>query len=527
MNHKFLLPLALLLFSADFLSAQDKETSGMLTTYTPTVNYIVNKKPEFLPGKYKIDVKVKGLKDTSIYMFCYYSDKTIVMDSLRLNKQGIGAFDGNIILPRGMYALVIKGRDDKNKLVYYKLFDIVMGNDQEYKLDFDTSGRVGFYPNVKITGNDEVARYIDYMNFVIKQGDLNYKTAQELNEAKKGGNAELVASLQKTLDQIDQSVESYKKDFIAKNPGDFISTLFNMMEEPPQATVLPKKADGTDDSSYIFVHYKQHYWDNINFKDDGIVRAPESMFKKRLDRYFDKIVYPVTDSIIKECDYLIGKATGSREVEKYLIWYLTSKYQVSQIMGHDCIFGHLAQNYYATGKAWWADSAIIKSLSEGAERVSHTCLFSPAPDLFCYDTSNVGHRLYDVKAEYTFVVFWDPTCSHCQKTIPALAAIVSKHPERNWKVYSVSSEGKFGEWKKYIKDHPEMGNWINTCKTDLNTPWPINRFNYNVIANPSIFVLDKDKKIIAKKIEETNIEDFLKGYEEMLKDREEEAKGLK
>jgi hypothetical protein len=87
-------------------------------------------------------------------------------------------------------------------------------------------------------------------------------------------------------------------------------------------------------------------------------------------------------------------------------------------------------------------------------------------------------------------------------------------------VYAISTEGKYAEWKKMMQTNPDLSQWINVCKTDRNYPWPIYRQDYNITANPTLFVLDENAKIIGKKIDEHQLEFFVESilYEKGLID---------
>ena len=56
---------------------------------------------------YKLDFKVKGWKDTTIYLGHYYGEQTYLKDTARANAQGVFSFDNTKTLPQGVYFLVL------------------------------------------------------------------------------------------------------------------------------------------------------------------------------------------------------------------------------------------------------------------------------------------------------------------------------------------------------------------------------------------------------------------------------------
>ena len=141
----------------------------------------------------------------------------------------------------------------------------------------------------------------------------------------------------------------------------------------------------------------------------------------------------------------------------------------------------------------------------------------PAPILILNDVNDKRFALHNVKAQYTFVAFWDPTCSHCKVEIPKLDSIY----KASWKaldVKVVSVNINFKEisaWKNFIKEH-QLEDWLNGYQTeeDLNRevkegkPTTIRQL-YDVYKTPTFYLLDKNKKIVAKNLSIEQFNDFL------------------
>jgi peroxiredoxin len=187
-------------------------------------------------------------------------------------------------------------------------------------------------------------------------------------------------------------------------------------------------------------------------------------------------------------------------------------------MGMDGVFAHIGLNYYTQDLAYWADSAQIEKVQDKARKIFPLMLGKQAINLTLLDTSakNWVNLTKDVKADYTVLVFWDPDCGHCKKELPKLAHYIdSIKTTVDVKVFSVSSDHN-PEWKKFIvdnnldfinvavpqevyKDQQKATELIISGKTDLKS------LNYNttydIYTTPQIYLLDKTKKIIAKKLD--------------------------
>jgi thiol-disulfide isomerase/thioredoxin len=106
-------------------------------------------------------------------------------------------------------------------------------------------------------------------------------------------------------------------------------------------------------------------------------------------------------------------------------------------------------------------------------------------------------KLHDVKADYTILIFWDVDCGHCQKEIPVLKEVYDEllKEKKDVKVYSVYALYDSEKYKKYIAEHNL--NFIN-----LYDGAHINNIveKYDVYSTPVIYILDKNKRIKAKRI---------------------------
>lgn len=94
-------------------------------------------------------------------------------------------------------------------------------------------------------------------------------------------------------------------------------------------------------------------------------------------------------------------------------------------------------------------------------------------------------------AENYLVTFWSTTCSHCLEEIPELYKL-TKDNEKLKVIAIALEEDKFG-----FEHHTEMmDKWINVL--GLNKWENEIARRYEIHSTPSYFVLDKDKKIMAK-----------------------------
>jgi thiol-disulfide isomerase/thioredoxin len=131
----------------------------------------------------------------------------------------------------------------------------------------------------------------------------------------------------------------------------------------------------------------------------------------------------------------------------------------------------------------------------------------PFPD-FSYNTPlqrKVG--LTDVKGtKGTVVVFWASWCGPCRAEIPDLKILYAKYHAKGINMVSISVDHNINDWKKALAI--EKMPWPNLS----NLPGDHNQITakFNVNSIPSIFLLDKDNKIILADADFANVEDKIK-----------------
>ena len=437
-----------------------------------------------------IKITSKGLKEGSMCLLaCYFADKNFIKDSAKSNAKGEVVFANKEKYDQGIYLFV-----QPNK----KYFDFVMDEGQNFTLETDT---LDFIKNMKVKGSEENKYFFEYQNFMAAKQKQIEPYRNQLKTIK--SNADSTKLLQDKIEAIDKEVIAYKLDFIKNNPKSFISTLFKAMEEPivPEAPVLP---NGRKDSTFAYRYFKSHYFDNIDFTDARLLRTP--IFQNKIKYYLDKLTPQTPDSIDISCDYIAEKARANFEIFKQLVGWMTYNYESSMNMGFDAIFVHLVEKYYVTKQATWVDSTQLYKVITRAYTLKPLLLGKKAPAIVMQDSLGKDVSLYEVKAKYTVLVFWDHGCGHCKKEIPKLADMYEKYKSKGVEVYAIETEDQPKEWKKFIIEHNLK--WINVNQPDQYKR-AVTKKIYDIYSTPVIYLLDENKIIKAKRIDSEQLGNFI------------------
>jgi peroxiredoxin len=444
------------------------------------------------PG-YNIKITVKGIKPgTTCLLANYYGDKQYIKDSAKVNDKGEVIFQGTEKWPQGIYLFVPPSK---------RYFDFVMDAGQHFSLEADTTD---YIKTMKVKGSQENKFFYDYQTFMASK-QKQIEPLQELYKKVKN-NTDSAKIVQDKINVIDKEVKEYKNNFIKANPNSFVAKLFKAMEEPeiPEAPILP---NGRKDSTFSYRYYKAHFFDNIDFTDDRILRTP--IFHNKIKQYMDKLTPQTPDSINVSADYLIEKARPNDEMFKYMIYWLTYTYESSKIMGMDAVFVHMVEKYYVTKQTPWVDSTqMYKITNRAMNELKHLLIGKKAPAIVMPDSTGKYISLHDIKSKYTVVVFWDHGCGHCKKEIPRLMEVYNtKLKAKGVSVYAVESEEKPEEWKKFLREN-KLNGWYHVQELD-NYKRAVTKKIYDIYSTPVIYLLDENKIIRAKRIDADQLDGLI------------------
>jgi hypothetical protein len=446
---------------------------------------------------FKVTLHTPDYRSGLAYLTYYYGKSMNVQDSAIVNSNGIAIFQGKDKLIPGVYSIVFPGKN--------KLYDFLVDKGQDITIKADTTDLID---KTVVSGSPENDLFQQYQKYVASKGPLLQKELEAYKTSKTKADSALH---EKKYKELNNELNEYRNKVIKEHPESMLAALLTGMKEPEVENPHPVTHR---DSLANYQYYKKHYWDGITFMDDRIIRTP--FFLPKLQQYFENVVSPVPDSVIRESDYLLLLARSAPEMYKFLLNWLTDEYMYPKYMGQDAVFVHLFEKYHSQGLSPWLNEKQMTAVSNRAYMLMSNLIGEPAANLEMVDSNDVAKPLYNIKADYTVVCFWDPTCGHCRVQVPRFDSIYNaKWKNEGVKMYGVLTETKdFDKWKQFITEH-KLGGWVNVYETEAqrkiveDAKKPSYKQLYDVTQTPTLYLLDKDKKIIAKKLTMEQLDDLL------------------
>ena len=460
--------------------------------------------------KRRLEFTVSGVVKDTVFLANYYGNKLYYSDTAVSDTKGRCVFERAKGYKAGVYALVVPGP---------KYFELLV-NEDEVVMRTDTADLLGHLNVERSEENQIFLEYVRFLNTKKKDGEAIKARVDAIKDpiAKARDKEQLV--------KLDKEIKDYMNAAVVKAPSTYAASLIRMSIEADQVQI--RTADGAVDSSATYYYYRQHYWDNTDLTDERILRAP--VFQNKFDEYIGKVVPQIPDTINKLADDLITRMGTTPELFKFAVHNITYKYETSEIMGMDAVFVHMAQTYYCpkggeASKATWMSKDKLDKLCERARKQAPIVIGAKAKNIILTDTTEQRWiDMYKMPSEYVLVVFWDPHCGHCKKTLPDLyKQYQEKLKPIGVEVFSVAKATDstlFADWKAFIRDNKMY--WTNVgltwhvyadAKKNSGKYIPeyttIESLNYaeawDVFSTPRFFLLDADRKIVGKQIEPDQI----------------------
>ena len=447
---------------------------------------------------YEIRARIRPFDKGHLYLAHHFGKKQYLVDSALIGPDGVAVFKGKDRLLGGVYMIAFP---EKNGWI-----ECLVDRQQRFAVEADTSDLMG---SMRFTGSADNDVFAGYQRESFRLGTemaaLQRRLATETPEA--------AARTRETMQATGAAMTAYRDSIMQQYPDNLLTAIFHVLKEP----VIPpadKHPGGRYDSLYAYRYYRDHYWDGVSLTDERLVRTP--VFQGKFDRYFDEVLPQHPDSLSRAAGQVLDASKSSPEMFKFLLSSLTDKYVNPQFMGMDAVFVYLFERYYIPGMAdSWMNEKYRKFVFDRGYSLISNVIGNKGADFEFLDTAGRKGRLYGITAPYTVICFWDPTCGHCQEEVPRLDSMFqAKWRKQGIALFGMMTDGGKDNWLKYIRKNGLKG-WQHGYQTDemkdtlYKAGLPNFRQLYDVYQTPILYLMDKDKRIIAKKLNYKQIDELL------------------
>ncbi|NHF60605.1 TlpA family protein disulfide reductase [Flavobacteriaceae bacterium TP-CH-4] len=372
---------------------------------------------------------------------------------------------------KGMYRMVYAIPQDE----YY--FDLIYNGAQDIGLRFDEQQGVSF------SNSKENSLFKDYFTDInaLERQLIDYYTEGQKDAVAFNTIITKLKTLQTSYEARANGLYAY--DFIAAN-----------------SPYIPEKIEPVAD--YV-KNRKQHYFDAIDF-GNPVLQASGFLEDKAVNYILTALPYkalsPVEAATVmkKNVDTLKQKMRGLPIAYQFgmfhTVWKRTATNQFDEVS--DYIFNNYLQRM--------AHSIEEMKILDGIALHNRLRLGAVAPEIEWVDGTEVKKLSTLQGANQYLLIFWSSTCSHCLRELPALHKELTNR--KGLKVIAVGLEDEETSWKEestkldQFEHAIALGKWESTYAR-----------LYGIQETPTYFILDDQKRIVAKPTNDQEVISLLDG----------------
>lgn len=501
----------------------------------------------YAQAQYTLKAEIKDMPYQKVYLFALYGHYQNIIDSVQVDTSGFFQFNLSENLPVGMYRIVL-GKTKKAQ--YYsgepQVINFIFNNADielytHFEYPVDSMHVISSPLSIWRGAGGEVENQL-YYNYLKKRNNNYYKmdllaymlkyypqtdlSRTDLSRtASREDRDDFYKNIEKQFMKSQLQQEKYVNILIENNPDTYVARLIKMEKVP----IIDPKLTEAEQNEYL----KQHFFDEADFTDTTLLIS--DVISKKI---FDYILLHHNKSFneeqqkkvfIEAVDTILFKAMDNETVYNYVLDYL--------ILGFDRINNQEVLSYiieqYTCSSDQHEDKVQkrienFKNLAVGKqapeiEMTNENCIVKTWRATSQTHNTSVGKQatsqncpssLYAINAKYTLVIFWASSCPHCLYALKQLKKIYEQYKgfpvetrrassqtsipasslRTNFEVLAISLDEDESLWKNTIAE--EEYNWLNYSELK---GWDGKiAQDYYLYATPTMLLLDKDKKIIAK-----------------------------
>ncbi|OBX26327.1 thiol-disulfide isomerase/thioredoxin [Gelidibacter algens] len=415
--------------------------------------------PSFLMAQHSIEGTFSPANDFT-YAFVYKSNPTgsVYVDRAKVEENGQFKIVLDSTNTAGIYKIVYGvPQEDHN-------FDLIFSGDEDVVLEFSLNKGLDFKES------NENKLWASYTNSIemINRTISNFYTQESDDE-------EAFKDIFKTLNETQNAFELASKGTLA--------SVFIQANKP----YIPKSFE---DVSTYSKNLKSTYLQNVDFSNP-LLQSSEFLSDRVMAYVFGMSPDPTEAFYKQQIDNLvnyIGPENGEiKMVLLQAVW--NNMVQIEETP----VANYITDTYLMELAKHAKNDVLVDQLTV----YKNTALKTIARDFpieMTVDGNTVKSSLHGLKgADHYLLIFWSSECSHCLQELPLIRKMVDEISESKLKVVAYGLEDDATHWKKEITNYPNfiqvlgLGKWNN----------PITEV-YGIELTPTYFVLDKNKRIMAR-----------------------------
>lgn len=284
--------------------------------------------------------------------------------------------------------------------------------------------------------------------------------------------------------QLQKEHAALINSIVQEHPNLFASRLIAMYREP--------FLDGHLAAAQRKKVFQDEYFKQLDFTDTTLINSP--IYTQRafhyLMSYAQKGLSRSTQEkeFMKAVDVILAHVSQNPKVYQLILDYLVRGFEK---MGMEKVITYIADNYSSTCQTG------EKTTLERRLALREMKIGTKVPNFSLNDINGDPAKLSTITKKRNLILFWASWCPHCNEMLPHLLSWYKQTHPNNFEVIAISIDTSKTAWQQKVYDLG-MESWFNLSELK-GWDGPVTE-DYNVYATPTMFIIDKDRRIIAKPI---------------------------
>ena len=256
------------------------------------------------------------------------------------------------------------------------------------------------------------------------------------------------------------------------------------------------------------ISYRNSYFTFMDLTDKRILFLPNST--KLLYKYVSLL--PITaDNYIDNIDNLLnGLDCKSKSFGVFSNYFISNLAFFESYQLEDA-YNYLYKTYIDKNPCDIFSTADYNNYANKYATNIKVPIGTKCPDFELVSKDSITYKLSEIypKNDFTFVVFYSPSCVHCQEKMPVVSAsfqnLKNKYPTKNIQLIGVINDADESNWTLFISEK-KLDYWLNLKSPDSKRKY---QEDFNAYSNPSYFLINKSGDVILKTFNIKAIEELI------------------
>lgn len=252
----------------------------------------------------------------------------------------------------------------------------------------------------------------------------------------------------------------------------------------------------------------EHYWDHFDFADTAYIHMPD-ITEQAIVNFMD-LMHHVPQQIRESSIHILFDKASPHSPMLWHFWETMSRYwnDANSPIRNEDMFITLCTQIEAHTQV----EGVLKQRAAYGRKLAERNRIGEAATDFRYTlASGKQGNLYQLKAEYTLLFFYNPDCYTCAEIKEQMkkATVLNKMLTNGaLKILTIYPDENISLWQENLSEM--SGLWINAYdKGQVLTKDLL----YDLSAIPSFYLLDKEKKVLLKDADWAEIITYLEELE--------------